>query len=320
MRAKHPHRSTGVRRPGGRARGALLGTLPVLLLACGTDAGSGDIDVTVLEIADAGFENPSAIIADTVADVYLVSNRHGDLGERDGQGFISRLSPDGEVLDLFWIHLPGAEMALHSPKGMAIRGDSLFVADLDCVRIYHRETGAPQARICLDGDPYLSDVDVGPEGSVFVTSSGLRRGATDLEPTGDDAVYRMVLTAGSRSSTLAMDPELGNPSGIAVGRRGIFVTTSGTGEIFRLTPTGEKTTVIPRSGRHLDGIVFLPDGGFAFSSWSDSAVHMVSAEGRLIRVRDAIPEPGGIGYDPARHRLLVPVVGENRILFMDLPS
>jgi hypothetical protein len=273
-----------------------------------------------MEIEGAGFRNPAAIVVDTVADVYLVSNTDGHPADRDGEGFISRVSPDGAVISLRWIDLQGTENPLHSPKGMAIRGDSLFVADLNCIRIFLRTTGTSLARTCIEDATYLTDVDVGPEGSVFVTQSGLTAGPGGLVPSGgDDAVYRLAVQEGRRGSTLAQAGDLGRPNGIAVGRRGIFVTTSQSGEIFRLTPEGQRTNLFPRSGRHLDGIVFLSDGGFAFSSWTDSAVFMVDPEGRVIRLMDALPSPGGLGYDPVRNRILVPLALEDRLVFLDLP-
>jgi hypothetical protein len=299
--------------PGFAATGLLA------LSACGGGDASAP-DVGVLEIEGAGFLNPAAIVVDTVADVYLVSNMEGRPADRDGAGFISMISPDGAVISLRWIDLQGTENPLHSPKGMAIRGDSLFVADLNCIRIFLRTSGTSLARTCIEDATYLTDVDVGPEGSIFVTQSGLTAGPEGLVSSGgDDAVYRLAVEEGRRGSTLAQAADLGRPNGIAVGRRGIFVTTSHSGEIFRLTPEGQRTNLFPRSGRHLDGIVFLSDGGFAFSSWTDSAVFMVDPEGRVIRLMDALPSPGGLGYDPARNRVLVPLAQEDRLVFLDLP-
>ncbi len=302
------------------ARCAALSLSAFLLGGCDGDDSMGPLDVVVTEVDGIGLEQPAAVIHDPVDDVYLVSNISGAPADRDGSGFISKLSPDGEVLDLHWVRLFGPDLALNSPRGMAIRGDSLFVADLDCVRLFQRTEGTGVARVCLDGSTYLSDVDVGPEGSIFVADAGLQAGANGLEASGSDAVYRVVLEAGRQGSTLAQSPELGHPSGLAVGTRGIFVTTFGTGEIFRLTPAGERTSVIPASGRSFDGIVFLPDGGFAYSSSSESTIHLVTGEGRIVRLLEDIPEPGALGYDEARNRILVPLLSENRILFVDLPD
>jgi hypothetical protein len=298
--------------------------LPTVLLltltACGEEQHiQGAIPLDIHEVTDAGFMSPGAVLADTIGDVYLVSNINGTAGEQDGNGFISRLSPEGEVLDLQWI-APAGERALNSPQGMALRGDSLFVADLACIRIFHRESGEDLGNTCLDDVSHITDVDVGPEGSIFIVDSGLEFSDAGPVATGTDAVYRLVLGTESRGSTLARSSELGNPQGIAVGRRGIFVTTSESGEIFRLTPSGDRTDVFPASDRHLTGIVFLTDGGFAFSSWSDEAIFLVTGEGQVVRLLEGVQEPGGIGFDPSRNRLIVPLQGLAQVLFLDMPA
>ena len=43
---------------------------------------------------------PESALHGPEADVYLVSNINGGPGDRNDNGFISRLSADGQVLDL----------------------------------------------------------------------------------------------------------------------------------------------------------------------------------------------------------------------------
>jgi DNA-binding beta-propeller fold protein YncE len=292
----------------------------LVLTGCGegNDVRSA-IQLQVTEIEDVGFDAPSGVAYDQVADVYLVSNVQGRLGARDRNGFISRVSPEGEVLNLHWIDLTGTDRAMNSPRGMAIRGDSLFVADLDCVRIFHRESGQDMGYTCLDAVSMITDIDVGPEGSVFIVDSGLELRDGELVPTGSDGVYRIVFAEGRRGSTLARSDDLGHPRGIAVGTRGIFVTTSGSGEVFALTPGGDRTNIFPPSNRHLDGIVFLADGGFVFSSVAEGALTMVDAGGQVIQLAEGIPDPQALAYDPGRNRIIVASPSENRVLFLDLP-
>jgi len=298
-------------------------TALALLVVMGCEADEDEVvsavQLEVTEVQDEGFAQPAGVVVDPENDVYLVSHMNGNPAERDGNGFISRISPDGEMLDLRWIDLTGTDRALNSPRGMAIRGDSLFVADVDCIRIFELETGMDDGYTCLDGVTFITDIDVGPEGSIFVTDAGLESEDGVLIPTGTDAVYRIVLAEGRRGSTLGHGEEMGNPRGIAVGSRGIFVTTSGSGELYALTPDGQKTSIFPASQRELDGIVFLPDGSFVFSSPSDGTLTMVDAGGQVTDLAEGIPDPQGLAYDVARHRLIVTSPGENRILFLDLP-
>lgn len=306
--------------PDGRAPAPFLILLVAgLLVPAGCDdtpdAAPG---VEVTEVSDVGFLQPAAAVVDSEADMYLVSNIDGMPGDRDRSGFISRVSPDGQNVDARWIDLGGTERAMNSPTGMAIRGDTLLVADLDCIRLFHRETGEDLGYTCLDGVSWLTDVDVGPEGSIFVTDGGLELVDGSLEATGTDAVYRLVLGEGRQGSTLARGTELGRPAGIAVGSRGIFVTTAESGEVYRLTPQGERTAIFPVSDRRFGGIAFLPDGGFAFTSWSDEAIFLVQGDGRIVRLLEGVAEAGGLAFDSRRNRLVVPLQSANQILFVDL--
>ncbi|MHC4781133.1 MAG: SMP-30/gluconolactonase/LRE family protein, partial [Planctomycetota bacterium] len=56
-----------------------------------------------LTLSDVGFATPESALHDAAGDVYLVANINGSAAEHDGNGFISRVSPFGEVQDLKWI-------------------------------------------------------------------------------------------------------------------------------------------------------------------------------------------------------------------------
>lgn len=304
-----------------RRRMSVTGVAAVLVIAasaCGGD--SAPDEMTGIDIADVGFMTPESVLHDSIADVYLVSNINGSPLAEDGNGFISRITPDGEVENLRWIDGANPTFNLNAPKGMAIRGDTLFVADIDCIRMFHRVTGAHEGVLCLDGVTFLNDVAVGPEGSLFVTDSGFRDdGAGNLVPSGTDAVYRYPLEANRQGSTLARGESLGAPNGIAVGSRGIFVVTFRTGQILRFTASGERTEVLPASDRQLDGIAFLPGGGFVFSSWGDSAVYHVAEGGAITRIVENVRAPADIGVDTRRGRVLIPLFMDDRVLIRDLP-
>jgi len=281
----------------------------LVLAACGGDAASPD----VIDVSGVGLMTPESVLHDSVADVYLVSNVNGSPVDHDGNGFISRLAPDGSVEALKWIDGANPEVTLNGPKGMAIRGDSLFVADIDCIRIFNRVTGEAAGGECVDGATFLNDLAVGPEGSIFVTDSGLRLDDQgNLVPSGTDGLYRYPFQEGKRGATLASGPDLGNPNGVAVGPRGIFVVTFGSGEVLRFDAAGNKTRVL--EAPQLDGIEIMPDGGLLFSSWGDSAVYRVSGTGQLSKLVEGVAAPAGIGYDATRNRVLIPQFSDDAVL------
>jgi HSP20 family protein len=94
-----------------------------------------------------GLSAPESVIHDADQDVYFVTNINGNPGARDGNGFISRMKPDGTVDSLHFVMGGRNGVTLNAPKGTAITGDTLWVTDLDAVRGFNRFTGAPLATI-----------------------------------------------------------------------------------------------------------------------------------------------------------------------------
>ena len=300
----------------------------LLLVASGTAAcGGGDAppDQTaapaadqseVIEIADVGFATPESILHDTVADVYLVSNINGAPAGKDGDGFISRLSPEGQVEQLKWIDGAAENVTLHAPKGLVMKGDTLYVADIDCVRLFVRTTGAPAGETCFPGATFLNGLGIDGNGALYVTDSGLN---PDFSPSGTDALWRF--TPDGETSKVQQGDSLGRPNGVAFSGGDGFVVTFGSGEIYRFGPDYRRRTVLPGAeGRQLDGIVFTRDGGYLFSSWGDRAVHRVDAEGATSRLVEDVESPADIGYDARRNRVLVPLFTPNKVVIKQIPS
>jgi len=297
--------------------------LPVLVLAAacgGSGDRAGDVDglpdgVSVV-VAEVGFSTPESVAHDPGADVYLVSNINGGPAAPDGNGFISRISPDGAVLDLKWIDGESEEINLDAPKGMVVLEGRLFVADIDCVRVFRLEDRVQEDDICFPESTFLNGLAVDQNGTLYVTDSGMTAGPDGLTPTGTDAVYRF--TPDGRRQNMAMSTSLGIPNGIVVSSRGIMVVTFGTGEIYRLAADAKRTPVLAPSNRQFDGVIFTSDGSMAFSDWATSAVYMVTVAGITHTILEGADAPADIGYDATRNRIMVPLFNMNQVWFVDL--
>src|SRR5439155_18120539 len=110
-------------------------------------------------------------------------------GDADGNGFISVLSPDGQVTNAKWIAGGTNKVKLDAPKGMAIAQGVLYVADLTNVRKFDLKTGAPKGDIPIAGSTFLNDMTAAADGKVYVSDSGIKVTQGGMEPTGTDAVY-----------------------------------------------------------------------------------------------------------------------------------
>ena len=252
-------------------------------------------------LQDVGFMTPESVLHDVVADVYLVSNINGVPFDEDDNGFISRVSPAGEVLELKWIDGGDDGVTLNAPKGLAIAGGTLFVADINTIRMFDRETGEPIGAVLVEGSTFVNDVAAGPDGTIYFTDSGLGPG---FEPSGTDAVYR--LNDAGAVETLAAGDELGRPNGVAADARGVWVVSFGGNALYRLDD-GSQTDRAELPDGGLDGLVILDDGSVLISSWNAQAVYHGPAEGPFEVLVSEVEAPADIGHDATRNRVMIPL-------------
>src|ERR1044071_7709551 len=153
-----------------------------------------------------GFETPESVVHDAMHDWYLVSNvGAGNPAALDGNGFISKVSPDGTVLDLTWIQSGVQGVTLNGPKGLALHGEALYVADIDTLRVFNRRTGAPERNVAMPNPfapkpLFLNDVVVAGDGTVYLTDNR------------NSAIF--VVDRNYHAAVLASGPQLGGPNGI----------------------------------------------------------------------------------------------------------
>jgi sugar lactone lactonase YvrE len=270
-------------------------------------------------VSDSAVQTPESILYDPIADIYLVSNINGSPVAKDNNGYISRVSPEGKILVAKWIAGGVGGVKLDAPKGTGLRGDTLFVADISVVRLFNRNTGAPLGEWAVPGSTFLNDIAVGPDGTIYLTDSGLSVDAKgNFGTTGTDAVYRF--DAKGKAITMAKGATLGAPNGVLGDSAGVTVVTNNSGVVFHLDLKTNKRTDLPKPPQAgLDGVVRLADGSLLVSSWGGSAVYRLAAGGTAYTtVVDSATSPADIGYDTKRSRVLIPSFTQNKLTFRDL--
>lgn len=269
------------------------------------------------------FELPESVLHDEVADVYLVSNMGtGTPIALDDNGFISRVAPDGTVLDLRWIDGATEEVTLHGPFGMTVVGDVLYVVDRDAIRWFDRASGAPLGAADVAGAfdvSLLNDICAGPEGALYFTDTGLtlnEEGA--FVPTGTDAIYHL---DGNTVSPFITGAALEHPNGCLVNGANVLWTTFVSGAanaVYRTNPSKKQFTVATLRAGEIDSVVRV-DGFLYFSSWEGAAIYRTTLGGSGgVSILEDVMTPGDLGYDAQRDRLLVPSVFGNELIVQPL--
>ncbi|WP_245446300.1 hypothetical protein [Mesorhizobium kowhaii] len=82
-----------------------------------------------------GLEQPESALFDATNNRIIVSNIVGNPGDADGNGYLSVLSIDGKTVTQHWTD------GMDAPKGMAISGGKLYVADITKVRVVDLASG-----------------------------------------------------------------------------------------------------------------------------------------------------------------------------------
>lgn len=273
---------------------------------------SGGHDAVNMRIENVGFATPESVLYDPVDDVYFVSNINGAPLDSDDNGFISRVNPDGTVTELKWIDGASEEVNLSAPKGMAILGDELYVADINVVRVFNRTNGEPVRSIDITGASFLNGVASNGEDTVFVTDSGLD---ANFEDTGTDGIYKVM---GDTYETVVLSTELNNPNGVTVHTDGqqLMVAAFGGNGVYHVNADGtfSQTATLPEGS--LDGIVWeTNDESMLVSSWDAEAIYRVNHDsGESSVLFSDLPAPADIGLDTERNRLLVPLFNDNAVV------
>ena len=265
-------------------------------------------------------KTPESVRYDPELDVFYVSNVNGNPSQHDGNGFIEVIRADSTGAPPKMLVESGKNGAkLDAPKGLAIAGDTLWVADINHVRAFNRKTGAPVADIDLSSQKaqFLNDIVIGPDGAVWVTDTGIlfdAKGA--MSHPGTDQIFKIV----GRKVTAFKPDSLHGPNGITWDNANArFIVVPFDGKSLETWKEGDKTTGTLATGPGgYDGVELLSDGRVLVSSWADSSVNVVQ-NGTLTKLIGGVNGPADIGVDTKRGIVAIPQFSDNKVVFYKLP-
>jgi DNA-binding beta-propeller fold protein YncE len=210
-----------------------------------------------------GLAAPESVLLSADRGFFYVSNVNGEGDVKDGNGFISRISRDGIMLEREWAK------GLDAPKGMALKDGKLYVADVTRLVVIDAATGKTEQVYNAPGAGFLNDVAILADGVVIAADSD----------TG--AIYRF---DGPTADVWIKDPQLRSINGLLPVGGKLYVTTM-QGLLLEVDPATKALKVLATGLGDADGLARLDDGTFLVSEWPGRLFH-VAADGDVTTISD----------------------------------
>jgi sugar lactone lactonase YvrE len=249
------------------------------------------------------FKVPESVILDNSSNLLYVANINGKPTNKDGNGFISKVGIDGEIKSLEFA------TGLDAPKGMAIQNNTMYVSDIDKLRVIDLSDGKITKSYHIKEAKFLNDVVIDSNGVVYVS---------DFSPK-NKAIYK--IANGKVTKWLNEINLLGQrPNGLWIENENLVIGTK-EGSIFKADYKTKKVKVYKEhiGVNGIDGILPYDDHNYITSDWAGRV--FISDQKTSIKILDGSKEKvnaADIWYDQKSNRLYVPTFFNNRVLSYEL--
>jgi sugar lactone lactonase YvrE len=241
---------------------------------------------------------PESVYFDSKSNVLFVSNINGKSNEKDGNGFISKVSPDGKIINLQWAS------GLDAPKGMGMFKNSLYVADLSRVVIIDLSNGKISKTIDIEGAQFLNDITIDSKGNVYVS---------------DSATGKIHKLNNNTFEVYFESTDFKRINGLLALKDGLYIADAGTGINYKLG-TDKKLTKYTETAQGADGIVPVGTNEYIVSSWGGE-VYYVDANAKsqkLLDTKEQKLNSADIDFDPKSKTIFVPTFFGNCVMAYQL--
>jgi sugar lactone lactonase YvrE len=250
-----------------------------------------------------GFVFPESVAYDPAAKVLYVSQFGGTEvkpAEKDGNGKISKVSLSGKILEERF--LPAAGEKLNKPKGIWVKGNRLWVTDIDSVWIFDLKTRKGR-KLEIPGITFANDPAV-VGNSLYVSDNRA------------DRLYRVepadFLNAKDNPQiSIAFAGKSVHPNGLYPAKDGSllvvgFMSPKDARGIYALGRDGELKELAKGVGR-LDGVYQMTDGSLLVTEWNSGSLLRWSAGGSMETLASGFKGPADFAVVPERNGIMVVV-------------
>lgn len=257
---------------------------------------AADIQAQTLSLkwkTDTVFRVPESAYLDAKSNVLYVASIEGKSDEKDGKGFISRMTPDGKITTLQWV------TGLNAPKGMGVYKSNLYVADLSRIVTIDIASGTPTFTE-VDGARFLNDISIDDKGNVYVSDS--RSGK----------IYRFT---NGKVELYFENADIKSTNGVLAQKDALYFVDFQSGDFYKLD-WNKQLTKVGTAAAGGDGIVSVGKNEFIITSWYGE-VYFMDANGKASKLLDTKEQKlssADVGYDAKNKILYVPTFFGNSVM------
>lgn len=247
--------------------------------------------------SDTSFRTPESVIYDDERDVLYVSNVNMEPRKKDGNGFISRLDTAGKIIDLRWIE------GLNAPKGSAIAGDTLFVADIDELVLIDIPNSKIVRKLTLGKMGMLNDISSGESGELYISD------------TDSNKIYKY----NNGKLSVWLTEGFNRPNGLLAEKERLLIASQGSSDLIAVDLTSGENILLADSLNRADGIAFTGTRDYYFVTDWNGEIFMIKPGGirtSLLKTSN-LPVPmntADCSYITNKNLLLVPTFFSNCIV------
>ena len=233
---------------------------------------------------------------------------------KDGMGWISKVALNGKILEEKFLPAAGGE-ALSKPKGIWVRGDRLWVTDIDVVWVFDLKTRQGR-KAALPGVLFANDPAV--VDNVLYVSDNRNDQLVKVEPAD-------FLNSKSEPKVTTIFKGAGvNPNGLYPARDGMllmvgFLAPDKPRGIFALGVSGQIKTLSEPIGL-LDGIYEMEDGSLLATDWKSGSLFHWSEKSGMQKLATGFKGPADFCVFPEAGGLsvVVPDLVQSQLRFIHL--
>ena len=258
-----------------------------------------------------GFRTPDSVLPDPATGHLFVSNINGSPTSADGNGFISLLDTTGKPINMHFIRSGQGSVHLNAPKGMALMGGDLYVADLRQIHRFDRTTGALKGTVDLGliGAKNLSGLTPGPDGMLFAADPAT------------STVFTINTLNSHQAAVHLRDRELGKPTALLYDptHNRLLVASWDHGRLFFIDSGRRVFALMKQKFNRLKSLQFDRQGDLIFSSFVSGKIYRLKKYQTLEVVKENLVTPGNFALDKEGRRLVVPSFRGNIVFSAPLP-